>query len=103
MTSIIQISGTITIVYPIEKDNVGSLVQKIMLNNVSSISHTVQVDPQIIVVVKVSDISSPIPFRINDPITVKGIFDRQTSDFLSIVYNTHYPIGYVRYNGKIYK
>jgi hypothetical protein len=44
----------------------------------------------------------PIIFHLNDPITVKGQVMLTPTGLLSIT-DTQDPVGYIRYNGKVYE
>lgn len=97
-TDAIEISGTISSIYPIESNN----SQKIILDNCSGLNTIIPVEPRIVAVIK-HPAEDFINFAVGDPITVKGIFTRRkSSDYLSTVHHIHKPIGFIRYNGKVY-
>jgi len=100
---IIEVSGTVMVVYPIEFDSIGNGVQKLIINNVSCNTHTIQTESKLLLVVKVADTRNPLVFTLTDPITVRGYYFKRTFDFLSVIHTVHAPIGFVRYKGKVYQ
>lgn len=96
---LIEIVGTIFIVEPVTFDvRSGTYLQKIILENSLSINNVESVPSRLMV--SVNSIS-PIAFKVNDPITVKGMFHRMPFDQLSYMYDVRAPQGYIRYNGQI--
>ena|SRR6478609_3376062 len=99
MDPIIEIIGTIFTVDTSEYDVSSNLYnQRIIIENAMSVN-TVETPPSR-VLISVKSIS-PINFKVNDPITIKGAFHRMPPDQLSYMYNTRAPQGYLRYNGQI--
>ena len=100
---LIQVIGTIAIVEPLSLDpSTGQYVQKVVIQNALAVNNPINLPPRLLITVRVIGNSNPIPFRVNDPITVKGFYKQLPPDFLSYMYNTHAPSGYIRYSGKIY-
>lgn len=95
----VELYGTIRTVYPLEYTEEGTL-QKVLLNNISTTNRAVSLPPQVLLEIKLLT-NNAIPFRIGDPITVRGTIDRTVVP--PIVRNAHHPVGYIRYNGKIYR
>jgi hypothetical protein len=102
--TLLELSGTITTIYPIEHDRrTDQYIQKLIIDN-AQVTHGITTVPlRVLIIIKVTDTESPIPFQLNHPITAKGFFRRESSDFLSFLHMVHAPSGYIRYNGKIYR
>jgi hypothetical protein len=104
MDPLVEVSGTITTVYPMEHDGRrNQYIQKIIVDNAQVTHGIVQVPLRLLFVVKVPDVENPIPFQVNHTITAKGFFRRRSSDFLSFLHTIHAPSGYIRYDGKVYR
>ena len=102
--TLLELSGTITTVYPVEHDGrLNQLVQKVILDNCQVTSGITTVPLRLLLIVKVPDADAPIPFKVNHSLTAKGLFKRMPSDFLSYLHTVHAPSGYLRYDGKIYR
>lgn len=101
---LIELTGTITTVYPVEHDGrSGQFIQKLILDNAIAVQTVETIPMKLLIVIKVHDAESPIPFLVNHPITVKGFFRRLPQDFLSFVHRVHAPSGFIRYDGKVYR
>ena len=99
----VLITGTIETVYPVEVTSLGLLQQNVVLVNVMPVSNSINLPKRILLVTKVSAADNPVPYRSGLPISLKGNFHRRPNDFLSYITDTHDPIGYIRYDGRIYK
>lgn len=99
----VEISGTIAQVLPMEVDMRGDFVQRLILNNVTTISRVVQVNSRVILLVR-TDPMVTIPFQINDPISVRGRYEPALGvTNLPVISFAHAPTGFIRYNGKVYR
>lgn len=105
---VVEISGTIDQIYPPTVDNIydnGNLIvnyyQRIVVVNVTTTTHNVQVFPRCVIVFKLSNYN--VVFNVGDPVTARGIYTSQSSEFLPTLNYAHEPIGFVRYNGKVYR
>jgi hypothetical protein len=97
----IEIIGTIVVIEPVTFEQ-NHCLQRIVIGNARTVNNTVGIPSTVLLVARVSAEHQCIPFQLNDPVTVKGTFKRLSRDFLSYIYNAHAPLGYIRYNGKIY-
>ncbi len=96
---IIEVYGVIATIFPVDMDN----SQKIIIDNAAVLNSIVQVEPRILLIVK-QPFFDNIDFKVGLPITAKGVFSRRKSaDFLSILHTAHAPIGFIRYDGKVYR
>lgn len=101
---LIEVIGTIVVVQPLEfEPSANQYIQKIILSNAIAVNHVINLPDRVLVLVRLTGNTDPIPFRVNDPITVKGFFKRLPSDSLSYLHTTHAPSGYIRYDRKIYR
>ena len=97
---LIEVIGTILVIQPAVPDVSGQQYsQKIILSNAMAVNNPINLPDRLLIMVKSISI---IPFRINDPITVKGFYSHQPSE-LSYMYGVRAPQGYMRYNGKVYR
>lgn len=102
----IQMSGTVQSVLTPDRDAEGLLIQRVILINLSpsgSSDSRPIIDSKALLMVRIINAHSSIPFAPGHPITVKGKYVRQSPNELSIVHSTHAPLGFIRYDGKIYR
>lgn len=104
MSNTIEISGTISSVLPIEYDHQGTEVTRLLLSNVNTTSQAFMVSPSVLLYVRMSGSILGIYFKVGDPITAKGYYNRNTAgtglDSLDFTFN---PVGFVRYLGRVHK
>ena len=98
-----MVTATISKVYQIEPETGGRWVQKLILDNVISVNTVENVESRVVCIVKLASIDDEIPFKTGHPITVKGSYKRPTTDFLATINNCHRPLGFIRYDGKVYR
>jgi hypothetical protein len=100
--SVFQVTGTIVQVYaPVRVG--GVILQQLVLENVTGNRNNTGIPSRVLVLVNLEGSAAPIDFRVNEPITVKGTFVQATRDALATIHTTHAPVGYVRYNGMVYR
>lgn len=96
---LVELTGTIFLVEGYTfNPNTGTYSTRIILENSLPVNNVVVLPSRLLVTVNATDI---IPFKVNDPITVKGNFKREKTDTLSYMYNVRAPLGYIRYDGRI--
>lgn len=101
---LVQVTGTIESVFPCTQDFTHNhVIQQIVLQNVMAVNNTINLPARILLMVRMLNTNDPIPFTVNYPITVKGLFTRRHNDFISYITHCHAPTGFIRYNGKVYK
>ena len=101
---LVEVTGTIVAVDSLQFDpSVNQYIQKVILTNANAVNHVITIPDRVLIMVRLTSNIDPIPFHVNDPITVKGFFKRSPTGFLSYMHKTHAPSGYIRYNGKVYR
>ena len=103
MDDVLELTGTISALYPIESDNTGNLIQKVILDNVTAINSNINITSRVLLIVRVQEYVDPIEFSINSPITAKGVFSNGSANFLPTLHTIHAPTGFIRYNSKVYR
>lgn len=102
-SEIYEVTGTISIVYPVEIDQYAHMVQKIVIDNAVALNSNTTVGPRVLLIVKVSEFEDVIDFTVGSAITAKGSLNRGNANFLDTLHTIHAPTGYIRYKGKIYR
>ena len=100
---IIEATGTIATIYPVEHDGSSQWVMKLILENVHVLNNIAGMDASVLAIVSMNAAFPPIPFELNSPITVKGILSHRKPGQLSVLHTLHAPVGFIRYRGKIYR
>lgn len=104
MDPVVQIIGTVTSVYPPvpSDDGTATFTQKLIVSNVTAAANTRRhVDSRVVVSVKTSQ--EPIDFKEGTPISIRGIYEKPvTTDYMPLMHSVHAPLGWIRYNGRIY-
>ena len=99
----IEISGTISSVLPTEYDHQGTEVTRLLLSNVNTTSQSFIVSPSLLLYVRMSGTVLGVYFRVGDPITARGYYNRNTTTGLDSMDFTFNPVGFVRYKGRVHK
>lgn len=100
----IQLSGTVHRLFPSEKDANGYTVLKVMLSNlVASGATNAKVDTNALLMIRILNEFVIPPFTPGHPITIKGVYVQMGPEELSIIHSTHAPLGFIRYDGQIYR
>ncbi len=101
---LIEVTGTISQLFPLELEGTGYIVQNILLSNVTPVKRNNSgIRSRVLLTTRVSQSEGPINFQLNKPITCKGIFVPGNSDILDTLHSSHGPNGFIRYDGKVYK
>lgn len=103
MNELIEITGTITDVLPLQLDGKGFIVHDVILDNVTSIRNNTLIRSRVHLIARVLQTEGAIDFKVNNPITVRGVFLPGNQDTLDTIHMAHAPNGFIRYSGKIYR